>query len=97
MIRWSYFHAPLHSLAFAIDKQFCRREMDEGIKKDIWSVMEDFSKTPGDKDFSKLKVQNVMFVDAVVSKQMCVSICMTLHLRITLSNSTDNTVCTVSF
>jgi hypothetical protein len=62
------------------DKQSCRREMDEGIKKDIWSVMENFSTTPGGKDFSKMKTQYTMFVDAVVSKQMCVSIiCMTLH------------------
>ncbi len=61
------------------------------------SVMKDFSKVPGGKDFSKMKTQYVMFVDDVVSKQVCVSICMTLHLRITLSNSTDNTVCTVSF
>jgi hypothetical protein len=42
MSRWSAFHAPIHSAAFAMDKQFCRREMDEGIKKDIWSVMADF-------------------------------------------------------
>jgi hypothetical protein len=77
---WSVFHAPIHSAAFAMDKQFCQREMDEGIKKDIWSVMEDFSKTPGVKDFSKMKAQYVMFVDAVDSNQVCVSIiCMTLH------------------
>ncbi len=31
--------------------------MDEGIKKDIWSVMEDFSKAPGGQDFSKMKAQ----------------------------------------
>jgi len=97
MSRWSAFHAPIHSAAFAMDKQFCRREMDERIKQDIWSVMEDFSKAPGGKDFSKMKAQYAMFVDAVASKQVCVSICMTLHLRITLSNSTDNIVCTASF
>jgi hypothetical protein len=34
MSRWSVFHTPIHSVAFAMDKQFCRREMDEGIKKD---------------------------------------------------------------
>jgi hypothetical protein len=79
MSRWSAFHLPIHSAAFATDKQFCRREMDEGIKKELWSVMEDFSKAPGGKDFSKMKPQYVMFVDAVVSKQVCVSIiCMTL-------------------
>ncbi len=96
MNRWSVFHAPIHS-DFEMDIQFCRREMDEGIKKDIWSVMEDFSKAPGGKDFIKMKPQYSMFVDDVVSNQVCVSIFMTLHLRITLSNSTDNTVCTVSF
>jgi hypothetical protein len=54
--------------------------MDEGIKKDIWSVMEDFSKTPGVKDFSEMNAQYSMFVDTVASKQVCVSIiCMTLH------------------
>jgi hypothetical protein len=94
MNRWSTFHVPIHSDAFAMDKQFCRRGMDEGIKKDIWSVMEDFSKAPGGKDFSKMKAQYTMFVDAVASKEVCVGICMTFHLRITLSNSTDNTVCT---
>ena len=38
------------------------------------------SKTPGGKYFSKMKAQYSMFVDVVVSKQVCVSIiCMTLH------------------
>ncbi len=74
MIRWSVFHVPIHSTTFAMDKQFCRREMDEGIKKDIWSVMEDFWRAPGDMDFRKMKGQYVMFVDDVVSKQVCVSI-----------------------
>jgi hypothetical protein len=60
MIRWSVFHAPIHSGAFATDKQFCRREMDEEIKKDLLSVMEDFSKAPGGKDFSKMKAQQVL-------------------------------------
>jgi hypothetical protein len=58
----------IYSVAFVMDKQFCRREMDEGIKKDIWSVMEDFSKTPGGKDFIKMKAQYTMFVDTVSSK-----------------------------
>ena len=29
MSRWSAFHAPIHSAAFAMDKQFCRREMEK--------------------------------------------------------------------
>jgi hypothetical protein len=28
--RWSDFHVPIHSPAFAMDTQFCRREIDEG-------------------------------------------------------------------
>ncbi len=39
--------------------------MDDGVKKDIWSVMEDFSKSPGVKDLSKMKTQYSMFVDTV--------------------------------
>jgi hypothetical protein len=72
MSRWSDFHAPVHSAAFAMDRQFCRRDIDASIKKDIWSVMEDFAKAPGGKDFSKMKAQYHMFVDAVGSKQVTV-------------------------
>ena len=44
--------------------------MDDGVKKDIWSVMEDFSRAPDCKDLSKMKSQYAMFVDAVGSKQV---------------------------
>jgi hypothetical protein len=37
--------------AFAMDRQFCRRDIDASIKKDMWSVMEDFANAPGGKDF----------------------------------------------
>ncbi len=43
-----------------------------GVKKDIWSVMEDFSKAPGGKDLSKMKTQYEMFVDDVGSMQVTV-------------------------
>jgi hypothetical protein len=46
--------------------------MDPDVKKDIWSVMEDFSKAPGGKDLSKMKTQYDMFVDAVGSKEVTV-------------------------
>ncbi len=46
--------------------------MNAVIKKDVWSVMEDFSKTPGDKDLSKMKAQCEMFMDDVVSKKVTV-------------------------
>ena len=72
MSRWSVFHAPVHSVVFTMDRQFRRRDMDTGVKKDIWSVMEDFSKAPGGKDLSKMKAQYEMFVDAVGSKQVTV-------------------------
>ena len=55
-----------------MDRQFCRRDVDAGVKKDIWSVMEDFSKTPGVKDLSKMRTQYEMFVDDVGSKQATV-------------------------
>ena len=72
MSRWSDFHAPGHSSAFAMDRQFRRKDMDEGVKKDFWSVMEDFSKVPGGKDLIKMKTQYEMFVDAAGSKQVTV-------------------------
>ncbi len=55
MFSWTggVFHVPSNSAAFAMDKQFCRREMGEGIKKDIWSVMEDFSEAPVGKEFTR--------------------------------------------
>ncbi len=43
--------------------------MDAGVKKDIWSLMEDFSKDPGGKDLNKMKAQYEMFMDAVGSKK----------------------------
>jgi hypothetical protein len=68
MNRWSVFHVPVQSADFAMDRQFGRRDVDDGVKKDIWSVMEDYSKTPGDKDLSKMKSKYEMFVDDVGSK-----------------------------
>jgi hypothetical protein len=35
MIRWSVFHVPVYSTAFAMDRQFCRGDMDDGVEKDI--------------------------------------------------------------
>jgi hypothetical protein len=48
-------NVPIHSVVFAMDKHFCRRDMEHGVKKDIWSVMEDFSKVPGGQDLNKMK------------------------------------------
>ena len=92
MSRWSAFHAPSHSAAFAMDKQFCRREMDHGVKTDIWSVMEDFCKAPG---VQELKSQYALFMDALGSKQVFQYV---YHMRlcITVSIVTDNIVYVVS-
>ena len=46
--------------------------MDTGIKKNIWSVMEDFGKDAGVKDLNKMKARYQMFVDVVGSKQVTV-------------------------
>ena len=72
MIRWSIVHPPVQSTDFVMDRQFCRRDEDTGVKKDICSVIKDFSKTPGDKDLNKMKTKYEMFVDDVVSNQMTV-------------------------
>ena len=44
--------------------------MDDGVKKDIWSVM--FVEAPKGKDLNKMKTQYAMFVDVVGSKQVTV-------------------------
>jgi hypothetical protein len=46
--------------------------MDAGVKKNIWSVMDDFTKTPRGKDLNMIKVQYQMIVDTVGSKQVTV-------------------------
>ena len=86
MSRWSAFHSPIHSAAFAMDKQFCRREMDHGVKTDIWSVMEDFSKAPGGQDFNKLKSQYALFVDTLDSNQVFQYV---YHMRLWITVSID--------
>ena len=40
MNRWNDFHVPIHTTVF------CQGQTVEGIKMDIWSVMEDFSRIP---------------------------------------------------
>ncbi len=42
-------------------------DMDAGIKKDIWSVMEDFAKSPGGKDLSKMKTHITDNIGCTVS------------------------------
>jgi hypothetical protein len=83
-----------------LHRQFCRRHMDEGIKKDVWSVMEDFFKAPGGMDFSKMKSQYDMFVDAVGARQVFVSVSVShkiMHCCVNRTVVTDNIVCTASF
>ena len=38
------FHAPIHSAAFAIDRHVRGTVMDDGVKKDLWLVIKNFSK-----------------------------------------------------
>ncbi len=51
---------------------FLQLLLDAGIKKYIWSVMQDFAKAPGGKDLSKMKTQYQVFVDTGSSKQVTV-------------------------
>jgi hypothetical protein len=86
----------VHSAVFAIDRQFCRRDMDAQVKKDVWSVIEDLSKSPGGKDLSKMKSQYAMFVDAVDPKQVTQLFIIFLGTH-THTIVIDNIECTVSF
>ena len=64
---------PFNLMIFqSVDRQCCRRDVDDGVKKDMWSAIEDFSKTQWDKVLNKLKTQYEMFVDFVDSKQVSV-------------------------
>ena len=89
-----------HSLIFFCNVQTILWEgdgsVDHGVKKDIWSVMEDFSKAPGGQDLTKLKSQYSMFVDDLGSKQVFQYV---YHMRLwmTVSIVTDNIVYAVSF
>ena len=98
MSRWSDFQAPIHSAAFATDKQFCRREMDDGIKKDLWSVMEDFSEGSWGQGFQQDE-GSVRHVCGCCDLEagVCQYYLHDITLRTTLSNSTDNIACTASF
>ena len=71
-------------------------EMDHQVKKDIWTVMEDFSKAHLGQDLSKMKSQYAMFVDGLGSKQVFQYV-YHMRLRITVSIVTDNIVYVVSF
>ena len=44
--------------------------MDAGIKKDIWSVMEDFAKAPRGKDLSKMKAQYQMLFHESIKREL---------------------------
>ena len=69
----------LYDLLLELDKYYSKpiKGLDEALRKKmhnvfmsryVWSVMEDFSKAPGGQDFSKLKSQYALFVDALGSK-----------------------------
>jgi hypothetical protein len=62
MSTWSAFHAPVHSAAFAMDRQLCRRGMDDGVNMDIWSVIEEFPKAPGGKDSDYSECTEKLFI-----------------------------------
>ena len=72
----SSFHTDVKELEYKdlLTNAFTQADHEMDMEKEIWSVMEDFSKSPGCKDFNKMKVQYVMLVDVVTSKQVCVLI-----------------------
>jgi hypothetical protein len=44
MARWNVFHTPVHSACFIMDKAFCHMQHDDVVRKDLFQVMEVFSK-----------------------------------------------------
>ena len=44
MTRWNVFHTPVHSACFIMDKAFCHMQHDDAARKDLFQVMEAFSK-----------------------------------------------------
>jgi hypothetical protein len=44
MVRWNVFHAPVHSDCVIMDKASCHMQHDDAARKDLFQVMEAFSK-----------------------------------------------------
>ena len=44
MDRWNVFHTPVHSACFIMDKTFYHMGHDDTVRKDLFQVMEAFSK-----------------------------------------------------
>jgi len=45
--RWSAFHSPVFAAAYTLSPEFCRREVNAEIKKEVHTVMLDLVKLPG--------------------------------------------------
>ena len=75
MARWNAFHAPVHSACFIMDKAFCRMQHDDAARKDLFQVMEAFSKVK-DADgkmvgpaFKTMKSEFVAWQEAISAKK----------------------------
>jgi hypothetical protein len=98
MSRWSAFHAPIHSAAFAMDKQFCQnwgRWMRESRRTCApwWRI---FLRLLGARISARWRL--IHHVSGWCGLEA--GVCQYRHdikLHITLWNSTDNMVCTASF
>ena len=73
--RWNAFHAPVHSACFIMDKAFCRMQHDDAARKDLFQVMEAFSKVK-DADgkmvgpaFKTMKSEFVAWQEAISAKK----------------------------
>ena len=69
------FHAPVHSACFIMDKAFCRMQHDDAARKDLFQVMEAFSKVK-DADgkmvgpaFKTMKSEFVAWQEAISAKK----------------------------
>ena len=75
MTRWNVFHDPVHSVSFIMDKAFCHMEHDDAARKDLFQVMEAFSKVKDANGkivgpaFKTMKSEFVAWQEAISAKK----------------------------
>ena len=57
MNRWSVFHAPVMTVDLKLHPEFCRRDKDEGVDKDVDKVIQDLAKASGAPSATRMKLQ----------------------------------------
>jgi hypothetical protein len=73
--RWYAFHAPIMTAAFAMEPQFCQRELDGQLRSELYKVMLDLSKMPGAPDYHDIKSEYIAFQEAIKLGKVCAFPC----------------------